>query len=173
MSSTSDKILVALAAAFAAVGYSPADIELEVAEYQNDPVEGVEGVARGMDFMAAFIHLLNKQAGWWTDLQTGADLTCNYPAGEKPKRNVGELLCLVHSEISEAMEGHRKNLNDDKIPHRKMLEVELADAVIRIFDMAAGMGMDIGGAIAEKLLYNMQRADHKPENRQGDNGKKY
>jgi len=161
---------VALAAAFAAVGYSPADTELEVAGY---PLEGFEGVERAMDFMAAFIHSLNKQAGWWTDLQTGDDLTCNYPAGEKPKRNVGELLCLVHSEISEAMEGHRKNLNDDKIPHRKMLEVDLADAVIRIFDMAAGMGMDIGGAIAEKLLYNMQRTDHKPENRQGDNGKKY
>ena len=173
MSSTSDKILVALAAAFAAVGHSGVEAEYAVAVYQDSPTDGFEGIKRSMVFMAAFIHSLNKQAGWWTDLQTGADLTCNYPAGEKPKRNVGELLCLVHSEISEAMEGHRKNLNDDKIPHRKMLEVELADAVIRIFDMAAGMGMDIGGAIAEKLLYNMQRADHKPENRQGDNGKKY
>lgn len=105
------------------------------------------------------------QGGWWQDLTTGEDL--------HGKRNVGELLCLVHSEVSEAMEGHRKNLMDDKLPHRKMVEVEMADAVIRIFDFAGGFGLDIGGAIAEKLAYNAQREDHKLENRKDTNGKKY
>lgn len=111
--------------------------------------------------MCADVHEAN--AKWWVDLHTG----------EPIKRNVGELLCLVHSEISEAMEGHRKNLSDDKLPHRPMIEVELADAVIRIFDIAAGLGLDLGGAYDEKMAYNAQRADHKREARLLENGKKY
>jgi NTP pyrophosphatase (non-canonical NTP hydrolase) len=88
-------------------------------------------------------------------------------------RNIGELLCLVHSEVSEAMEGARKNLMDDKLPHRKMLEVELADTLIRIFDIAGSQGLDLGGAIAEKRNYNATRKDHKIENRLQDKGKKF
>jgi NTP pyrophosphatase (non-canonical NTP hydrolase) len=102
-------------------------------------------------------------SGWWNDPATG-----------KPKdRNVPEMLCLIHSEVSEAMEGFRKDLMDDKLPHRPMLEVELADAVIRCFDTAKGLGLDIAGAIAEKLQYNCNRADHKPENRTTENGKQF
>lgn len=117
------------------------------------------------------IHEQNVKAGWWTDLATGESLTSKN--GEPAKRNVPEMLCFIHSEISEAMEGHRKNLMDDKLPHRSMLEVELADAVIRICDMAGGLGLDLDGAIHEKLEYNKQRADHKIENRLLANGKKF
>ena len=80
------------------------------------------------------------------------------------------MLCV--SELAEAMEGDRKDLMDDHLPHRKMLEVELADAVIRILDMSGGLGLDVAGAIAEKLEYNTERSDHKPENR-ANGGKKY
>jgi len=110
-------------------------------------------------------HGAAKAAGWWNDLCSGESLL--------GKRNVGEMLCLVHSEISEAMEGHRKNLPDDKLPHRPMVEVELADAVIRIADLAGALGLDLGGAIAEKLAFNATRPDHKPENRKQAHGKKY
>ncbi|MAX54466.1 MAG: hypothetical protein CL537_02950 [Alcanivoracaceae bacterium] len=110
-------------------------------------------------------HKLSRESGWWTDPETGEDIDPNPTFPTK--------LCLIHSEISEAMEGHRKGLKDDHLPHRDMAEVELADAVIRICDLAGAMGYDLGSAMAEKLAYNQQRADHKLANRASDNGKKY
>ena len=88
-------------------------------------------------------------------------------------REVGTMLMLIVSEVAEAMEGDRKDLIDDHLPHRKMIEVELADAVIRIADLAGKLNLDLGGAIQEKLAYNLNRADHKKENRLQDGGKKY
>lgn len=102
-------------------------------------------------------------AKWWTDPVTG----------ERIKRNKGELLCLIHSEISEAMEGERKDLMDDKLPHRRMAEVELVDAMIRIFDYAGGFGYDLQGAFEEKLEYNRTRKDHTHEARAEPGGKRF
>lgn len=103
----------------------------------------------------------NRQ--WWLDPETGV----------RKSRNKGEQLMLIVSEVSEAMEGVRKDLMDDKLPHRKMEEVELADALIRIFDYACGHGLDLEGAYQEKMAYNRTRADHKPENRMKPGGKKF
>jgi NTP pyrophosphatase (non-canonical NTP hydrolase) len=86
---------------------------------------------------------------------------------------IGTCLMLIVSEIAEAMEGDRKSLMDDHLPHRKMLEVELADAVIRIMDLAGRERLDLGGAMMEKLDYNSKRLDHKLENREKEVGKKY
>ena len=82
-------------------------------------------------------------------------------------------LCLIHSEISEAMEGHRKSLQDDKLPHRPMAEVELADALIRIFDLGGVMGYDLAGALVEKMTFNRVRPDHKLAARAAVGGKAY
>lgn len=100
---------------------------------------------------------------WWYDLNTGARL----------QRNKGELLMLIVSEISEAMEGERKSLMDDHLPNRSMAEVELADALIRIFDYAGAHGYDLEGAYQDKTAYNKVRADHQPEARLAVNGKKW
>lgn len=108
-------------------------------------------------------HGVAREAGWWHDIKTG----------EPVDRNRGELLMLIVSEVAEAMEGERKDLMDDHLPHRRMAEVELADAVIRICDYAGAHGYDLGGALLEKLQYNAHRSDHKPENRATENGKKF
>jgi hypothetical protein len=111
-------------------------------------------------YFCKLMHELNKK--WWVDIET-----------EKPiQRNVGEMIALIHSELSEALEGHRKNLMDDKLKHRKCIEVELADAVIRIADMAEGLGLDLAGALYEKTLFNSTRIDHTLEHRRGVHGKK-
>lgn len=117
--------------------------------------------AQEINTLAVAIRQQNEP--WWRDIETGEAL----------ERNFGELIALMHSELSEALEADRKDLMDDKLPHRHGREVELADAVIRILDAAGGLGMDIGGAIMEKLEYNRKRADHKIENRRSENGKKY
>lgn len=120
-------------------------------------------------------HTLSAEAGWWTDIKNNLDLKAvvNDPASRLGKALVAEKLCLTHSEVSEAMEGHRKGLKDDKLPHRPMIEVELADAVIRIADLAGALGLDLAGAMVEKMAYNAKRPDHKIENRLAEGGKSY
>lgn len=82
----------------------------------------------GLTELSKQIHKAN--AKWWTT-----------PDGQRIERNRYELLMLVVSELVEAMEGERKDLMDDKLPHRKMAEVEMADAAIRILDYMGGFNM--------------------------------
>lgn len=116
------------------------------------------------------VHESNLKAGWWNDQNTGEDLTSN--SVYAPYVLATKLLLGI-SEIIEAVEGYRKDEMDDKLPHRPMVEVELADAVIRLFDLAGVMGLDLGGAFVEKRAFNAIRKDHKVENRVKKGGKKF
>ena len=138
-------------------------------EYDPIPLKENEGYfyTRGMEIMnlddyAYECHKANKL--WWTDLETG-----KYPKD----RNIGEMLMLCVSELAEAMEGHRKNLQDDKLPQYKMFEVELADCLIRIFDLCGAHEISINKIYLDKMIYNQNRQDHTKEARLAEGGKRY
>lgn len=111
-------------------------------------------------------HTHKANLHWWKDPATGAMQPID-------GLMVPTKLMLIVSELAEAMEGHRKGLMDDKLPHRPMIEVELADALIRLLDLAGAMGLNLGGAYEEKMFYNHTRSDHTNEARLAANGKRY
>lgn len=123
--------------------------------------------------LADICHQAN--AKWWIDTETGEDVR-TWP--EKFfKLWVGTKIALCHSELSEALEGYRKDKMDEHLPHRKAFEVEMADALIRIGDLMGGLAkhydLDIGGAVRDKLIYNSNRQDHKHESRVAAGGKAF
>lgn len=145
---------------------APAAARIEAAELllrtliRDDRAEGKETAPldtvyivrayEGAQELQDLCHGLAARSGWWTSRLTGKPL-------DRSQINVGEKLMLIVSEVAEAMEGDRKDLMDDKLPHRKMIEVEL----------------DLAGATIEKLAFNQIRADHKIENRNAPGGKAY
>lgn len=152
----------------------------------------VVAAAHSLNQLSAIIHANNVKAGWWTDLKLNGKLTeildIVGPIEDthkynqlydvlvkhvKRERETGTTLMLIVSEVAEAMEGDRKGLMDDKLPHRSMFEVELADVLIRVFDLAGRHKLDLTGAVLEKMAFNANRKDHKIENRLQDGGKAY
>lgn len=88
-----------------------------------------------------YVHTNARYHGWW-------DTT----------RNDGELIALMHSELSEALEALRKDIqNDDHIPDYSGVEAELADVIIRIMDFAAARGFRVAQAVVAKHRYNLNR----------------
>lgn len=125
-----------------------------------------ENVASNIDDLSAICHEAAASRGWWhhSVLVDGRYIL--------KFRNVGELIALMHSELSEALEGARKDATSDKIEGFTAVEEELADTLIRLFDFAGAAKLRLGEAFVAKMVYNAQREDHKMENRMAVGGKK-
>lgn len=113
-----------------------------------------------MDRQTDWVHEVNIGAGYYSATANKLRELCGGLAKQagwdSAPLDIPRSLMLTVSELGEAMEGDRKKLQDDHLPHHKMFDVELADAVIRIMH-----------------LYNTQRADHKKEVREAQGGKTY
>lgn len=116
-----------------------------------------------IDDLCEQCHMSSVAAGWWHDLETG----------EPKPLNFGERIALMHSELSEALEGDRKSDMSDKIPEFTAVEEEFADALIRIFDTAGARKLRLGEAFQAKMRYNRTRLDHTLEARAAAGGKKF
>lgn len=93
------------------------------------------------NIVAGDINKTAKNKGWWDK-----------------ERNDGEIIALIHSELSEALEALRHgNPPDQHIPEFNGVEVELADAIIRIMDFGAARGHRVADAIIAKMAFNDTR----------------
>lgn len=128
-------------------------------------------IVRGLATFIAYAHGIAQEAGWW--VLDGKDVR-DHPQFIR-KLWEGTKLGLITTEVSEAIEGHRKNVRDDHLPQWRMWMVELGDVMIRSGDFAGGLASpySLARATVDKMVYNTQRADHKPEARNQTGGKEY
>lgn len=94
-----------------------------------------------LDELCHLSHAGSRAKGWWDD-----------------DRNDGEMIALIHSELSEALEALRKPGPSEKIPEFTALEEEMADVLIRLGDYAEARGLRLTEAVQAKLAFNARRS---------------
>lgn len=99
---------------------------------KSDNISHREMVA--LTSIAYKVHNVALKHGWWDE-----------------ERNLGEVLCLIHSEVSEALECLRNNGGTENFAE------ELADILIRTLDLAAKLNINIGYALLVKNEKNILR----------------
>jgi len=88
----------------------------------------------GVNKLIKECHSIAREKGWWKD-----------------ERNDGELIALMHSELSEALEALRNHGTRDNVAE------ELADVCIRIFDFCGARNIDLEETLRKKIAYNKTR----------------
>lgn len=126
---------------------------------QHDAIEGLRLMIEG-DGVSSFLCSdgLGRFFQTFEALQKDVHQNARDKGFWDTERNDGELLALMHSELSEALEALRAgNPPDDKVPAFSGVTVELADVVIRIMDYAEARGFSVAGAIVAKMEFNKTR----------------
>lgn len=92
---------------------------------------------------------ISVEHGFWGEIK---------PNGQR-ERNFGEAIALIHSELSELLNALMapKPLTDEHCPEFTNAEIESADVIIRVLDLAIGLDYRIGEAILAKINYNRSR----------------
>jgi hypothetical protein len=134
-------------------------------------------IGEALNILAEEVHVNAVQHGWWGDLS-------DYTPGERNRlapvnRNFGEVLALIHSEVSKALEEYRRgndpaeelsehpsgarcagNIHEDEERnHLKPVGIpsEFADIIIRVLDACAAYRINIASAVRTKMCYNETR----------------
>lgn len=118
--------------------------------------------AASLTTTAYLCHMVAVSRGWWHE-KDGVTFK---------KRNIGEMIALIHSEVSEGFEGLRQDKVSDHLPFYSMFAEEMADVFIRLGDLCFAMQTPLQDAVFEKLEYNLIRKDHSIEAREAPGGKK-
>ena len=134
-------------------------------EYYTEQKE----MTKTLDDYAKQCHEASYNNGWWHDPDTGEELPTT---GFLGAHVIGCKIGLINSEVSEIMEGHRKQKMDDKLPQYREMDVEIVDVLIRAFDLAGKMGSPISEIYEAKMGFNDVRIDHTLEARK-NGGKLY
>jgi len=88
------------------------------------------------------VHKIAIEKGWW-----------------KSNRNEAEIICLIHAELSEALEALRHgDPPSTHIPEFSGVEEEMADVIIRIMDYSAAKGLRVAEAVEAKIAFNQTRS---------------
>jgi NTP pyrophosphatase (non-canonical NTP hydrolase) len=110
------------------------------------------GITFSLKLWQKEMHALSRKNGFWD--HEGIEVPENAPLGDRiyveNPSIVPEKLALITGEVSEALEEHRDD-NDEK------MEVELADIIIRVLDLAEWKGFDMDRAVEAKHKKNLGR----------------
>lgn len=112
------------------------------------------------DALAKMVHETAREHGWWKDREKLVEVATQHSQDLGKFANkaiLGMQIALEHSELSEGLEGIRKDLQDDKIPGFTMEEAEAADCIIRIMDRSAKYRLRVAEAIVAKMEMNKGR----------------
>lgn len=118
---------------------------IDPAKYFDDADHAI--VEAGIEVLAELAFTNSKNHGFWDDT----------PLPNLPPETCGSKIALMHSELSEALEGVRKPGPDKHCPEFTNEEIELADVLIRIGDYARAKNLRLGEAVTAKMKFNAGR----------------